>query len=133
MDTFGKKVLLWIWWEHIGVMYYELLQPRETIAISNPRNYGVDINVKPRYLWIQNLAVDLAGIYRCNGLRTAVTALNRQRCTKNEHFIAIIKQYDPQHKAKMENLREIIFVVDFVESHRSSTLWTFVVMPNHQW
>ncbi|UYV61439.1 SETMAR, partial [Cordylochernes scorpioides] len=28
----GKKLMLCIWWDHLGVIYYELLQPNETIT-----------------------------------------------------------------------------------------------------
>ena len=28
----GKKLLLWIWWDQLGVVYYELLKPNETIT-----------------------------------------------------------------------------------------------------
>ena len=28
----GKKLMLCIWWDQLGVVYYELLQPKETIT-----------------------------------------------------------------------------------------------------
>lgn len=30
----GKKVLLCIWWDHHGILYYELLQPGETVTAN---------------------------------------------------------------------------------------------------
>ena len=31
-DIHGAKVMLCIWWDQLGVVYYELLKPSETIT-----------------------------------------------------------------------------------------------------
>ena len=31
-NIYGKKLMLCIWWDQLGVIYYELLQPNETIT-----------------------------------------------------------------------------------------------------
>lgn len=40
-NAFGKKMLLCIWWDELGVLYYELLQPGETVT---GERYALQLN-----------------------------------------------------------------------------------------
>lgn len=42
----GKKVLLCIWWDHKGVLYYELLKPGETVTANVYQHQLIKLNQK---------------------------------------------------------------------------------------
>ena len=40
----GKKLMLCIWWDQLGVVYYELLQPNETITAERHQQQLIQLS-----------------------------------------------------------------------------------------
>jgi len=43
-NIYAKKVLLYIWWDYKGVLYYELLQPGETITADRYQQQLINLS-----------------------------------------------------------------------------------------
>nr|CCC86608.1 transposase [Tapinoma nigerrimum] len=43
-NRFGRKTMLCVWWDQIGVVYYELLKPGETVNTDRYRQQMINLN-----------------------------------------------------------------------------------------
>ena len=53
LNIHGSKIMLYIWWDQLGVVYYELLKPTETIkhrrSVSNAIDAFESKDKRPQY------------------------------------------------------------------------------------
>ena len=49
-NRFGKKTMMCVWWDQREIVYYELLQPGETVNRQRYRQQMIDLNLIIFYL-----------------------------------------------------------------------------------
>ena len=49
LNIHAAKVMLCIWWDQVGVIYYKLLKPNEPITGEQYRTQLMQINKKPEF------------------------------------------------------------------------------------
>lgn len=82
-NRFGKKRMLCVWWDQRGIVYYELLEPGQTVNTERYRQQMINLNhalLEKRPEWDKNrskviLLHDNAPAHKANPVKTAINAL----------------------------------------------------------